>query len=44
MVDNEDVTVKLKSEIVLLQMRLDTSEETLKKKLAQMKQKIEEDA
>lgn len=44
MVDNEDATVKLKSEIVLLQMRLDTSEETLKKKLAQMKQKIEEDA
>jgi hypothetical protein len=37
MVDNEDATVKLKSEIVLLQMRLDTSEETLKKKLAQMK-------
>jgi hypothetical protein len=25
-------------------MRVDTSEETLKKKLAQMKQKIEEDA
>ena len=41
--DNEEQSVKLKSEIVLLQLKLDTAEENLKKKMSQMKTKIEED-
>jgi len=43
MVEHEESSVKLKSEIVLLQMKLDNSEETQKKKVAMIKSKIEED-
>jgi hypothetical protein len=32
--DNEEQSVKLKSEIVLLQLKLDTAEENLKKKMS----------
>ena len=44
MVDNEEQSVKLKSEIVLLQMKIDAADENLKKKMMQMKVKIEDDA
>lgn len=43
MIEHEESSVKLKSEIVLLQRKLDTSDETQKKKIAMMKSKIEED-
>ena len=43
MAEKQDEVVQLKSEIVLLQNNLDTSEEQLKKRLSNMKTRIEQE-